>query len=67
MGTVSQRSICSCRAMIFSGSWRHGGMAPMTEVLQWKYMSFMKNRVRRGNCPLCERAVGVCGAQCGEG
>lgn len=25
-----------CRAMNLSGSWRHGGVAPTTEVLQWR-------------------------------
>lgn len=32
-----------------------------------EYMSFMKDGMRRGSCPLCERAVGVRVAQSGDG
>lgn len=37
---TSLRSGCSCRAMILLGSWRHGGMAPTAEVLQWRDTGF---------------------------
>lgn len=28
--------MCDCRAMALLGSWRCGGMAPVTAVLQWR-------------------------------
>lgn len=53
--TTSQGSACSCRAVILPGSWGHGGtapMIPMTEVLQWKNMSFYEGQGEEGELPI---------------
>lgn len=48
------RNVHSCRSVVSLASHRHGGMAPVTGVLEWKYTGFWgrTEEMRRGCHPL---------------